>query len=110
LLELLDPPEPAVIAPVRREPVGVIANDDRRRRYVEAALVGELERVAMAGKGTRNLSLFKAAASLGRFVTNGEIAKADVRAALIEAAEHAELTHHEASRTVDSGLKAAGAA
>jgi hypothetical protein len=109
LLDLLPPPRPAAAAPARLGPAGVIANDDRRRRYVEAALAGELERVAMAGKGSRNASLFKAAASLGRFVTTGEIAKADVRSALIDAAAYAGLTHHEATRTTDSGLKAAGA-
>ena len=81
----------------------------RRVAYVEAALQGEARNVAAAALGTRNQTLFVAAARLGGFVAAGVLAEATARATLIGAcAGHIGVNgfdHAEAQRTVDSGLR-----
>ncbi|MET9239819.1 bifunctional DNA primase/polymerase [Nonomuraea sp. NPDC003709] len=61
----------------------------RLSRYVEAALRGELERVATARRGTRNRSLNTAAFNLGQLVTRGVLTAEVVITALQSAAETA---------------------
>ena len=57
--------------------------------YVDAVLRGEAERVEQAAVGTRNHTLFRAAARLGSFVAQGLVAE-DV---VIRVLEHA-CRHH----------------
>lgn len=76
--------------------------------YVQAALTGEVENVSSAVAGTRNHTLFKAAARLGRFVADGRLSESDVRVAL-ERASHGhvgvgDFTSAEVARTIRSGL------
>jgi hypothetical protein len=100
LLELLDPPQPAV-RPVP-EP-----GQRNIERYVEAALEREVALVAGAPAGERNNRLFKAAASMARFVAAGDLAAAEVGPAIVDAAVAAGLPRHEAEATAVSGLRRA---
>jgi Bifunctional DNA primase/polymerase, N-terminal len=77
--------------------------------YVDAVLRGETEAVARAAVGTRNTTLFRAAARLGMFVAQYRLTETDVTAAL----EHAcsgfdDFGPHEVRRTIRSGLDRAG--
>jgi hypothetical protein len=72
-----------------------------------AAVQGELERVALAGAGARNATLFRAAARLGRFVASGELDARDIGPALVGAALAAGLPRPEAERTALGGLRTA---
>jgi hypothetical protein len=94
---------PAV--PAQRVPVGDRAQG---RAYAMAALRAETERVAAARPGTRNVTLNRAAFSLGQLVAAGLIPPIPVITSLIDAARYAGLPEEEAVRTVRSGL-AAGA-
>jgi hypothetical protein len=94
---------PAVPAP--RLPLTDRAQD---RAYAMAALRAETERVAAARPGTRNVTLNRAAFSLGQLVGAGLIPPIPVITSLIDAARYAGLPEDEAVRTVRSGM-AAGA-
>jgi bifunctional DNA primase/polymerase-like protein len=59
------------------------------RRYVDAAVDGELRRVIAAGPGARNHALNKAAWNLGRFVAAGKLDRAAVEDLLQQAGEAA---------------------
>ena len=78
--------------------------------YVGAAVRGEAARVAAAGVGTRNQTLFRAAANLGGLVGAGLLDPGQVTAALLVAARHhvgvAGFTEHEARRAIGNGLAA----
>jgi hypothetical protein len=78
------------------------------RAYAMAALRAETERVAAARPGTRNVTLNRAAFSLGQLVAAGLIPPIPVITSLIDAARYAGLPEDEAIRTVRSGM-AAGA-
>lgn len=73
--------------------------------YAEAALRGELERISMAGNGTRNATLNRAAFSLGQLIADGKLDESAVRDELIAAGTAAGLTFTESVKTVDSGLR-----
>ena len=76
------------------------------RAYAMAALRAETERVASARPGTRNVTLNRAAFSLGQLVAAGLIPPLPVITSLIDAARYAGLPQDEAIRTVRSGMEA----
>jgi hypothetical protein len=86
-----------------------VAVPNHRAGYVRAAVEGEARRVADAPVGQRNQALFRAAASLGRFIADGSLSAEEIRAALTVAAvrhlgvEH--FDHEEVHRTIESGLR-----
>ena len=94
---------PAAEVPEQRVPAG-----DRvlGRAYALAALRAETERVASARPGTRNVTLNRAAFSLGQLVAAGMLLPIPVITSLIDAAMQAGLPEDEAARTVRSGMKA----
>jgi len=92
---------PAVPAP--RLPLTDRAQD---RAYAMAALRTETELVAAARPGTRNVTLNRAAFSLGQLVAAGLIPPIPVITALIDAARYAGLPEDDAVRTVRSGMEA----
>ena len=92
---------PAV--PAQRLPVTDLAQG---RAYAMAALRAETERVAAARPGTRNVTLNRAAFSLGQLVAAGLIPPLPVITSLIDAARYAGLPQDEAIRTVRSGMEA----
>lgn len=77
--------------------------------YVDAAVRGEVRNIVAAAVGTRNHTLFVAAARIGGFVAAGMLAEDAARAALIGAcAGHVGVegfSQTEAERTVNSGLR-----
>jgi bifunctional DNA primase/polymerase-like protein len=85
-----------------------VADRAQGRAYAMAALRAETERVAAARPGTRNVTLNRAAFSLGQLVAAGLIPPIPVITSLIDAARYAGLPEDEAIRTVRSGM-AAGA-
>ena len=97
LQELL--PRPPVAAP----PVALQSS-----AYVDAVLRGEAERVEQAAVGTRNHTLFRAAARLGGFVAQGLLAE-DIVTDVLEHAcrHHTDFGRHEVARTITSGLRRA---
>lgn len=103
LTELLRP-APLPTAPARPVTVG----RDRRGRYLECAIRAEAVKVADAGKGQRNATLYAAALALGQLVAGGELAAADVEAALLTAAgRHIAVgaySERQARATITSGL------
>jgi Bifunctional DNA primase/polymerase, N-terminal len=76
------------------------------RAYAMAALRAETERVAAARPGTRNVTLNRAAFSLGQLVAAGLIPPIPVITSLIDAARYAGLPEDEAVRTVRSAMEA----
>jgi hypothetical protein len=100
-----DPVPVAPPVPAQRLPDGDRA---QLRAYALAALRGETERVAAARPGTRNVTLNRAAFSIGQLVAAGLIPPIPAITSLIDAALHAGLPEEEALRTVRSGM-AAGA-
>jgi hypothetical protein len=76
--------------------------------YARAALAGEARKVAAAGMGTRNHTLFRAAASLGELVAAGMLTEDAVTGALLAAASvHIGIdgfTGAEARRAIANGL------
>jgi Bifunctional DNA primase/polymerase, N-terminal len=76
--------------------------------YVDAVLRGEAERVEQAAVGTRNHTLFRAAARLGSFVAEGLVTEDIVIVVLEHACRHHTNFHHrEIARTIASGLRRA---
>ena len=80
----------------------------RSSAYVDAVLRGEAARVEQAAVGTRNDTLFRAAARLGGFVAQGLVTQ-DVVVGVLEHAcrRHADFGHREVARTIASGLRRA---
>jgi hypothetical protein len=101
LLDLLDPPRPAAKPWVARTPSAAPS------RYLERAIAAELEAIATARPGTRNATLFKLAASLGRFGADRRLDARAIGSVLVDAALAAGLPRHEAEQTAASGLRAA---
>jgi hypothetical protein len=83
-----------------------LADRAQGRAYAMAALRAETERVAAARPGTRNVTLNRAAFSLGQLVVAGLIPPIPVITSLIDAARYAGLSEDEAVRTVRSGMEA----
>jgi hypothetical protein len=98
LRDLLFPPveEHAAQAPAVRHP----------RRYAEAALTYEADRVAAAPVGQRNNTLYRAARSLGELVGAETLDEREVRDVLTDAATATRLGAVEIARTIRSGLRA----
>ncbi|MBB6350901.1 hypothetical protein FHU36_007473 [Nonomuraea muscovyensis] len=85
--------------------------DHRLSRYGQAALRGEVERVATAQRGTRNHTLNTAAFNLGQLVARGALPAEVVITALQSAAEAANAEGapnppREIAAVIDSGLAA----
>jgi hypothetical protein len=101
LLELLDPaPLAFALAPFAPRPVKT------QNRYAEAALAGELERVALAANGERNDALNRAAYALGQLAGAGFLDPGEVAAALGGAALATGLDRREIEKTLSSALRA----
>ncbi len=75
-------------------------------RYAEAALRYETRTVRTATPGTRNVTLNRAAFSLGQLVIAGLLARDAVEAELTDAALDAGLCEREIAGTLRSGLEA----
>ena len=86
------------------------AGTGRRARYVDAAVRAELDRVRRAEPGTRNHTLFVAAAALGQLVAAGALDPTQVTTALrAVAAAHVSAgaySHQQGDQTIASGLRA----
>jgi hypothetical protein len=102
-------PSPARPSALPPDVVAVSHSTDRARNYADAALRGEVQNVVGAAVGSRNQTLFIAAARLGGFVASGLLTEQVVRAALTTAsAPHLGVeafTDDEVRRTVESGLQ-----
>jgi len=79
-------------------------DDQRARRYAEAALEGEIENVRSAPKGHRNDQLNKSSYALGQFVAAGLLSESEVARALTAVAEDDE--PEKIPVTIRSGLEA----
>jgi hypothetical protein len=77
-----------------------------RDRYVRSALEREVELVRVAGPGSRNRALNRAAFSLGQLVGGGAIPREEVETALRTAAAEAGLADREILPTLRSGIEA----
>lgn len=81
----------------------------RRQRYVEAAVAGELDRIATAISGDRNNSLFRAAIAFGQLIASDLLEEARARRLLRKSA-HPHVTagaydEAQANKTIESGLR-----
>jgi Bifunctional DNA primase/polymerase, N-terminal len=92
--------------PARRAPLPDPAPGDRSRRYLAAALRGEVADVATAQPGTRNDTLNRAAFRLGQLAAAGHGSPDELTGSLLNAALVAGLTEPEALATINSGLTA----
>lgn len=81
-------------------------DEQRTRRYAEAALRDEVLALAGTPEGSRNRQLNKSAFALGQFVAAGVLDKAEVMQELSRAANCAGLDSEEIERTIESGLEA----
>jgi hypothetical protein len=79
---------------------------ERARRYLQAAADAELLEVALAGTGTRNATLNRAAFRLGQLAGAGLGDRDELANALLGAALSAGLGQREARATINSGLLA----
>lgn len=99
------PPLPLQTAPVApfEAPQGLQASGDP---YALKAFQNEVARVCMAAPGTRNKTLNAAALAIGHFAGAGRLMRAEVEAALENAARGIGLPEVEARKTIKSGLDA----
>lgn len=88
-------------APVHTEQAGPVP-----RRYADAAMRGELTRLAAAVEGTRNDTLNRAAFNLGQLVAGGLLDRDQVAVRLEQVAGQIGLGQAETRRTIASGLDA----
>jgi len=79
---------------------------DAQRKYSEAALLDELDRLSSAQQGTRNGQLYRSAAALGEHVAAGTLERAVVEAELTAAALAIGLSAHETEGAIYRGLTA----
>jgi len=77
--------------------------------YARAALLRSIGEVARAPEGRRNATLNAVAYGLARLI-GPTLGEADIRTALVPAAEAAGLPQHEAEATIASALRARGSA
>jgi hypothetical protein len=96
---LTSPARPPATRPASAPAVG------RLPAYLAAAVAAETAAVAAAPEGTRNHTLFDAAASLGRLVAGGTLPAELVAAQLEHAAAAAGLQPAETAATIRSGLR-----
>jgi hypothetical protein len=87
-------------------PPAITGSGDRRARYLQAALDGELAEVARAPIGTRNTTLNRAAFRLGQLTGAGLGEPEHIAHTLRAAAQQAGLGTSEADATIASGLAA----
>ncbi len=82
---------------------------DRSRRYVDAAVEGEIDRMATAARGDRNNSLFRAAIAFGQLVAGELLEELDARQVLNEGANHHVVAgaydESQARKTIESGFR-----
>ncbi|GLW44462.1 bifunctional DNA primase/polymerase [Streptomyces thermocarboxydus] len=102
LAELL---RPAPLPPQRPVTVPLTARD-RRGKFLNAAVNGELARVTGSGEHQHNNALYIASVALGQLVAGGELDAYEVTEKLVEAALSVGQGEHEARRTIASGLRA----
>ncbi|MFF4804014.1 bifunctional DNA primase/polymerase [Streptomyces sp. NPDC001351] len=96
---------PAPLPPQR--PVTVsLTTHDRRGKFLNAALNGELARVTNSGAHQHNNALYYASVALGQLVAGGELDVYEVTEKLTEAALSVGQGEREARRTIASGLRA----
>jgi len=74
--------------------------------YGQAALAQEIVRLSATPEGARNDTLNQSAFALGQLIAGGELEEATTRTALLSTATALGLGHQEATKTIDSGLKA----
>ena len=80
-------------------------SDDRlAKKYAEAALNGEVDKVRNANRGERNDQLFKSTASLAEFVRTGLLTESEIAQAMERVADDDEPV--KIPKTISSGLKA----
>jgi len=96
---LTPPPEPT-------QPAPLVVPAGRQAAYLHAAITAEVDRIRTAAEGTRNHTLYTAAAALGQLVAGGCLTPTDVTPRLTHAALAAGLTPAETARTIASGLRA----
>lgn len=98
------PPPPATPIPLRA------LAQDRKTRYLNAAIAAETTRVEKAPKGERNFALYVAAQALGQLVAGGELTEDHARDVLLRAAAGHLATNayspFAAEHTITSGLRA----
>jgi hypothetical protein len=99
LLARLTTPSAPPVPPAR-------AGVERVSAYLRAAVAGEVARVAGAAEGTRNRTLFTAAAVLGQLVAGADLPAELVTAELEQVATGVGLRPAEATATIRSGLRA----
>ncbi|WP_328982223.1 bifunctional DNA primase/polymerase [Streptomyces mirabilis] len=96
---------PAPLPPQR--PVTVpLTIRDRRGKFLNAAVNGELARVTGSGEHQHNNALYIASVALGQLVAGGELDAYKVTEKLVEAALSVGQGEREARRTIASGLRA----
>ncbi|MGW4878927.1 bifunctional DNA primase/polymerase [Streptomyces sp. NPDC004262] len=96
---------PAPLPPQRPVTVPLTAGD-RRGKFLNAALNGELARVMASGEHQHNTALYIASVALGQLVAGGELDAYEVTEKLAEAALSVGQGEREARRTIASGLRA----
>jgi hypothetical protein len=98
----------AAAPPPEHAPAPLPADHRHLTAYVRAAVRGESQSVAHAVPGSRNHTLFVAAARLGELVGAGVLDESVAATALLHAAERhvgvEGFTRHEAQRTITNGL------
>ncbi len=83
-------------------------DDQRMRRYCEAALRQAVERVAAAAPGTRNAALNRETFSLMRLTNGGGLHPGEIAEAMAHAALAAGLDRIEIQKTITSAMAARG--
>ncbi|MEV6984993.1 bifunctional DNA primase/polymerase [Sphaerisporangium sp. NPDC051017] len=96
-----------LIPPPRQkaEPVQLALTNDRRGAFLRAAITGELDRIAAAPTGQRNMTLYLAATALGQLVAGSALDEHEVKELLGQGGVDAGLTASETRATIASGLK-----
>jgi hypothetical protein len=92
-----------------QEPVSVRLDgigDERRTRYLHAAIDRCVDAVRASGDGQHNRALYGAAVQLGQLVAGGELTPADVLAVLLPVGIAVGQPEAQARKTIGSGLKA----
>jgi hypothetical protein len=95
---------PAALPP--QEPVCVPVGADRRGRYLETAIRGQLDHLSRTPAGQRNQALYHSAVALGQLVAGGALDEQETTGLLTQAALKAGLRPAETRRTIASGLRA----
>ncbi|MFG2598477.1 bifunctional DNA primase/polymerase [Streptomyces sp. NPDC048462] len=101
---LTDLLRPAPLPP--QKSVSVDLSTDRRGKWLQSAVNGELERVTSSGPHRHNNALYVASIALGQLVAGGELGEAEVTGWLTAAALQVGQDQREARRTIESGLSA----